>query len=235
MSYHNIIITAFCSQMQSVVFISKFIRHPEQNGVAQYWDWPSKKGARERTDMDWLKDILGDAHTEDIDKKIASYIGKNFVSKADFRAESDKVKNLEGQIAERDSQLEELKKVDTAGLQATITQLQNENKQAKAKYDSDIAAMKLDSAIDAAITAAKGKNARAIKALITPGSVKLDKDGKLEGFDDQLKAIRESDAYLFDKVETRQRGGDPDHGGGDPEPGEAPENYADYVNWRKNQ
>ena len=67
------------------------------------------------------------------------------------------------------------------------------------------------------------------------GSVKLDKDGKLEGFDDQLKAIRESDAYLFDKVETRQRGGDPDHGGGDPEPGEAPENYADYVNWRKNQ
>lgn len=105
----------------------------------------------------------------------------------------------------------------------------------KAKYDSDIAAMKLDSAIDAAITAAKGKNARAIKALITPGSVKLDKDGKLEGFDDQLKAIRESDAYLFDKVETRQRGGDPDHGGGDPEPGEAPENYADYVNWRKNQ
>ena len=183
MSYHNIIITAFCSQMQSAVFISKFIRHPEQNGVAQYWDWPSKKGARERTDMDWLKDILGDAHTEDIDKKIASYIGKNFVSKADFRAESDKVKNLEGQITERDSQLEELKKVDTAGLQATITQLQNENKQAKAKYDSDIAAMKLDSAIDAAITAAKGKNARAIKALITPGSVKLDKDGKLEGFD----------------------------------------------------
>ncbi len=102
--------------MQSAVFISKFIRHPEQNGVAQYWDWPSKKGARERTDMDWLKDILGDAHTEDIDKKIASYIGKNFVSKADFRAESDKVKNLEGQIAERDGQLEELKKVDTAGL-----------------------------------------------------------------------------------------------------------------------
>ena len=149
MSYHNTIITAFCSQMQSAVFISKFIRHPEQNGVAQYWDWPSKKGARERTDMDWLKDILGDAHTEDIDKKIASYIGKNFVSKADFRAESDKVKNLEGQIAERDGQLEELKKVDTAGLQATITQLQNENKQAKAKYDSDIAAMKLDSAIDA--------------------------------------------------------------------------------------
>ena len=62
--------------MQSAVFISKFIRHPEQNGVAQYWDWPSKKGARERTDMDWLKDILGDAHTEDIDNRCTDSLYK---------------------------------------------------------------------------------------------------------------------------------------------------------------
>ena len=136
MSYHNIIITAFCSQMQSVVFISKFIRHPEQNGVAQYWDWPSKKGARERTDMDWLKDILGDAHTEDIDKKIASYIGKNFVSKADFRAESDKVKDLEGQIAERDGQLEELKKdLFNLRFQLAINQLENPMRISAVKKD----------------------------------------------------------------------------------------------------
>lgn len=67
-----------------------------------------KKGAGERNYMDWLKEILGEAHTEDIDKKIAGYIGKNFVSKSDFKAETDKVRNLEGQITERDSQLEAL-------------------------------------------------------------------------------------------------------------------------------
>lgn len=92
-----------------------------------------KKGAGERNYMDWLKEILGEAHTEDIDKKIAGYIGKNFVSKSDFRAETDKVKSLEGQITERDSQLEALKKIDTAGLQSKITELQEENRQAKAK------------------------------------------------------------------------------------------------------
>lgn len=83
--------------------------------------------------MDWLKEILGEAHTEDLDKKIAGYIGKNFVSKSDFRAETDKVKSLESQITERDSQLEALKKIDTAGLQSKITELQEENRQAKAK------------------------------------------------------------------------------------------------------
>lgn len=92
-----------------------------------------KKGAGERNYMDWLKEILGEAHTEDLDKKIAGYIGKNFVSKSDFRAETDKVKSLESQITERDSQLEALKKIDTAGLQSKITELQEENRQAKAK------------------------------------------------------------------------------------------------------
>lgn len=187
--------------------------------------------------MDWLKDILGEAHTDDIDKKIAGYIGKNFVSKTDFKAETDKVKGLEGQIAERDSQLEELKKIDAAGLQNEISRLQEENKQAKTKYESDIAAIKLDAAIDAAITAAKGKNSKAIKALLTPDSVQLGKDGKLEGFDEQIEALRKSDAYLFDTVTKKQRGsGDPEPGDGEyTDPGEAPENYADYVAWRSEQ
>lgn len=34
--------------------------------------------------LEWLKTILGDMYTEDIDKKVSAEIGKNFVSKADF-------------------------------------------------------------------------------------------------------------------------------------------------------
>lgn len=36
--------------------------------------------------LSWLKDILGDNYTEDIEKKISQEIGKNFVSKTDFNA-----------------------------------------------------------------------------------------------------------------------------------------------------
>jgi len=37
--------------------------------------------------LEWLKTILGEHYTEDINKKISAEIGKNFVSKADFQRE----------------------------------------------------------------------------------------------------------------------------------------------------
>ena len=36
--------------------------------------------------LDWLKTILGDAYTEEIDKKVSEEIGKGFVARADFNA-----------------------------------------------------------------------------------------------------------------------------------------------------
>ena len=34
--------------------------------------------------LDWLKTILGEAYSEEIDKKVSEEIGKNFVARADF-------------------------------------------------------------------------------------------------------------------------------------------------------
>ena len=75
--------------------------------------------------LSWLKDILGDNYTEDIEKKISQEIGKNFVSKADFNAKNDALKSLETQVRERDTQLETLKKStgDAAALQEQIATL----------------------------------------------------------------------------------------------------------------
>ena len=81
--------------------------------------------------LEWLKTILGEAYTDDIDKKVSDEIGKNFVARADFNAKSEEVKNLNAQLSERDKQLEGLKKVDAEGLQQQIKTLQDENKRAK--------------------------------------------------------------------------------------------------------
>ena len=78
--------------------------------------------------LEWLKTILGDAYTEDIDKKVSAEIGKGFVAKADFNTLNEEKKNLTTQLAERDSQLEELKKVDAAGLQAKIAELRSKRR-----------------------------------------------------------------------------------------------------------
>ena len=50
--------------------------------------------------LEWLKTILGDAYTEEIDKKISGEIGKAFVSKADFNSKNEELKNARAQLAE---------------------------------------------------------------------------------------------------------------------------------------
>lgn len=57
-----------------------------------------------------------------------------------------------------------------------------------------------NTAINQAISNAKGKNAKAILALVDNDKITY-KDGKLEGLEDQLKELQKSDAYLFDAPE----------------------------------
>ena len=44
--------------------------------------------------LEWLKNILGDGYTDDIDKRVSSEIGKAFVSKADFNVTNENYKQL---------------------------------------------------------------------------------------------------------------------------------------------
>lgn len=82
--------------------------------------------------------------------------------------------------------------------------LKNDVKGWEAKYKKDIAQVKKDAAVDAAILQAKGRNPKAIKALLDMDSISLKDDGTLAGLD--LDRLKKSDGYLFDVEETVQRG-----------------------------
>ena len=65
--------------------------------------------------LEWLKTILGDKYTPEIDTAVSQEIGKGFVSRSDFNGKAAKVAELEAQAAQlnesvktRDGQLEEL-------------------------------------------------------------------------------------------------------------------------------
>lgn len=83
--------------------------------------------------LEWLKNILGDGYTDEVDAKVSAEIGKNFVSKADFNQVNAAKKKAEDDVKTRDQQLETLKKStgDTAALQEQITTLQTQNAEAK--------------------------------------------------------------------------------------------------------
>ena len=172
--------------------------------------------------MDWLKEILKKAGIEE--GKLDSVIGdiskelpKYFIPKDKYNEVAEAKKKLEADIQERDNQLEQLKNAagNSEELKAQIEQLQAENQKAAEEWQAKMAQMQLDFAIDKALTAAKAKNPKAVKALLDLEKVKLDGD-KLLGLDDQLKAIKESDAYLFGESGKVGSGTNPP-GAGSPE------------------
>ncbi|MDD4608952.1 MAG: phage scaffolding protein [Bacteroidaceae bacterium] len=147
--------------------------------------------------LEWLKTVLGTAYTEDIDKKVSEEIGKGFVARSDFNSVNEAKKTLEGQIVDRDKQLEELKKVDSTKLQDEITRLQGENTTNKTNYEKQLAELKLGSALDVALLGAKALDVKAVKPFINMELIKLDGD-KVLGLEEQLKTIKESKSFLFE-------------------------------------
>lgn len=122
------------------------------------------------------------------------------------------VTDLQAQLEARDKDIKDLQKQsgNNTDLQKQLTDLQ-------AKYESDtealnqkLAGQKLDAALDAAIHGAKGRNPKAIKALLNREALKIKDDGTLEGLD--LEALKKSDAYLFE-VEVRKDEGTGASGG----------------------
>lgn len=65
------------------------------------------------------------------------------------------------------------------------------------KYDTDIAAVRRDSAIDLALSGRRAKNSKAARALLNLEAIKLDGD-KLTGLDDQLETLQKENPWLFE-------------------------------------
>lgn len=50
--------------------------------------------------LQWIKDILGDVYTEDIDAKVCTALGERFVARADFNDKTAKLKEAETQVSQ---------------------------------------------------------------------------------------------------------------------------------------
>ena len=151
--------------------------------------------------LEWLKNILGDGYTDEVDAKVSAEIGKNFVSKADFNQVNAAKKKAEDDVKTRDQQLETLKKStgDTAALQEQITTLQTQNAEAKKTYEAELARVRLDGAVEAALTAAGAKNNTAVKALLADflKDAKLDDSGAVKGLTTEIETLSKAEATSF--------------------------------------
>ncbi len=108
-------------------------------------------------------------------------------------------KELDKIVKANQEQLEVLSKNNQSNDELTkqIEQLQLSNKQTQTDYEAKIHKMEFDYALDGALSNAKCKNSKALKALLDFDNINY-QEGKINGLEDQLNALKQDCGYLFE-------------------------------------
>jgi len=168
------------------------------------------------------EDLIAMGLSEEQANKIIEGFG-TMIPKSRFNEVNGENKSLKERLDDRDKQLKELAKNEeaTEGLKSEITRLQDENKVAAEKHTAEVKQLKINSAVELALTSAKARNLKATKALLDLNGVEIDKDGNVIGLEDKVKALAENEdtKFMFASDETvitgTTPGGQP-NGGGNP-------------------
>ena len=130
-------------------------------------------------------------------------------SAAEIKNLQTEVDGLKTQVSDRDKQLETLKASagDNEALTKQIADLQAENTKAKETHESEMTQLKVDFAVEKALTGANAKNIKAVRALLDLTDAKLDKDGNVKGLSEQIEKLTtgEDTKFLFDAPLQKQQ------------------------------
>jgi len=144
---------------------------------------------------------------------------KGFIPKTRFDEVNNEKKKLELDLRDRDGQLETLKNStgDVEAMKQQIATLQADNKAKDEAHAAEIKKMKVDAAVEAALTSSGAINAKAVVPFLKDlDKAELADDGTVKGLAEQIEALQKSDAYLFDittKKQTQVKGAKPGESG----------------------
>lgn len=129
----------------------------------------------------------------------------------------EQVDDLQTRLDDADKQIEEFKDMDVESIQKAADDWKQKAEDAEEEANKKIQAMQFDYALSEALTGAKAKNTKAVKALLDMDGLKFN-EGEIIGLDKQLETLKNENDYLFesDKPAPRIVKGT---GGGDPLPG----------------
>lgn len=152
-----------------------------------------------------LADLLKKFKSNEIDEvKFEEEFGKNlateFIPKSKYNELSEAKKVAEKNLENANVTLEELKK--NAGLsdeyKKQIEELKSSNSKAQEEYKAQLKQLRIDSAIDSALTSAKARNIKATKALLDSSKILVSDTGEVSGIKEQLDSIVKDNPFLFE-------------------------------------
>ena len=160
--------------------------------------------------MEWLKELLKNAGVENVDdleSKISKELPKHFKPAKEFNEINEELKVVKGEKKTLEDDKKKIEDEYNNFKKGSISQEDYEAKKKEIETSSkaEIDKVRLESKIDLAINNAKAKNVKSVKANLDLEKIKLDGD-KLLGFDDQIEALKKSDAYLFEIDKSVNKG-----------------------------
>lgn len=129
--------------------------------------------------------------TEEQATKVTEDYEKNYVTKVAYEEKKTELSKRDNEVKTMTTELNTLKKT---------------TKEREATYQKELKELKLTNAVEVALMNAKAKNTKAVRALLSLDDAEMEDDGTVKGLDKQLKALIESEPYLFDTETATVKG-----------------------------
>ncbi len=145
---------------------------------------------------------------EDKKKNFEKAVLDNYKTVSDYEVQSEKLKTAEEKVTTLTGNLEKFKDVNVEELNNTITQLKTDLENKDKELTNKLADRDFNDLLRESITSAKGKNAKAITALLDVDTLKASKNQK-DDIAAALKALAEAEdsKMLFGEPEAQNLGG----------------------------
>lgn len=176
--------------------------------------------------MEFLKEFLDEQTYSAVESqlkgnekvKLANLKDGDYVSKAKYDGVVSDLETTKGELANRDKDLDELKKNMPEDKTKDIEELQSKYDTEKQALEEKLKQNKVDAAIQIALAKSQPKDEVAVRAHLD-GFIKDakfdDEKGTIVGLDEHINSMKKEKAYLFEDV---QADGEPN--GGAPTPSE---------------
>ena len=176
-----------------------------------------------------FKEILKQAGLTVTDDQLATIeteMKANYKPIADYNKQKEKLDASDEKVKTLTASLDKFKDVDPAALTQTIENLKGQLTQKDAEFAQRLADRDFDDLINTNINILKGKNAKAIKALLDVDTLKQSKN-QAEDIKTALEALQkaEDSAFLFEPTQPQPQGSFNPIGGITTPP--TPSNYLD--------
>lgn len=138
-----------------------------------------------------LKDLTALGITEEQANKVLEQ------HTAELTAEQQKYTDLNAELETAKGTISELTDKVKAFDGEDIEGLKKAESDWESKYNADIAALKLDKALELSLAGAKARDVDIVKSQLDSSLLKLDDDGKITGLTEQLDKLKADKAFLF--------------------------------------